>query len=135
MFYKNRINPTTKLCLYVNKKCGDCRKEYMVLKRASEKEIKDKNIVRPIPSIDKPYSCDCCNKQIITTKTLQLDHCHVTGAFRGWLCKECNISMGNLGDNIEGMIRVIYYMNNTEKKNIDDLISEFRLFPEKTSHK
>ena len=32
MFYKNRVNPDSKLCLYVNKKCDDCRKLYSVHK-------------------------------------------------------------------------------------------------------
>lgn len=122
IFYKNRVNPTTKLCLYVNKKCDYCRKRYLLHKRISEKQIKDLQIVRPIPSIEDPYMCDCCHKQIITTRTIQLDHCHETGDFRGWLCKECNISMGNLGDNIEGIIRVIKYMNRTEKKTIEEIL-------------
>lgn len=122
IFYKNRVNPKTKLCLYVNKKCDDCRKNYTIHKKKSVKQLKDHNIKRPIPSIECPYPCDCCNKSIITTKTIQLDHCHETGMFRGWLCKECNISMGNLGDNIEGMIRVIKYLNRTEKKKVEEIL-------------
>jgi hypothetical protein len=121
MFYKNRVNPKTKLCLYVNKKCLDCRKLYAVHKKKSTDNVKMLNIVRPVPSLQNPYKCDCCKKDIITTRTVQLDHCHETGLFRGWLCKECNISMGNLGDNISGMMRVIKYMNKTEKIDIDNL--------------
>jgi Recombination endonuclease VII len=121
IFYKNRVNPNTNLCLYVNKKCTDCRKLYMIHKKKSTDNVKNLNIVRPIPSIDNPYPCDCCNKDIITTKTIQLDHCHKTGSFRGWLCKECNISMGNLGDDISGIMRVIKYMNKTEKMELVDI--------------
>ena len=121
MFYKNRVNPTSKLCLYVNKKCADCRKLYSVHKKMSEEQIKEQNIVRPIPSLERPYPCDCCHKDIVTTKTIQLDHCHVKGIFRGWLCKECNISMGNLGDNIEGFIRAIKYLNRTEQKTSEEI--------------
>ena len=120
-FYKNRVNPTTKLCLYVNKKCKDCLKLYTVHKKISEQNVRDLNIERPKPSIDEPYPCDCCGKAILTTKTIQLDHCHENGMFRGWLCKECNISMGNLGDNIEGILRVIKYLNKTEGKTKEDL--------------
>lgn len=83
--------------------------------------LKKMNIKRPVPTIENPYECDCCNKKIITTKTVQLDHCHETGLFRGWLCKECNISMGNLGDNTNGIMRVIRYMNKTEKKSVQYL--------------
>jgi hypothetical protein len=71
--------------------------------------------------VEHPYPCDCCGKDIVTTKTIQLDHCHEKGVFRGWLCKECNISMGNLGDNIEGFIRAIKYLNRTEGKSCDEI--------------
>jgi hypothetical protein len=27
-----------------------------------------------------------------------LDHCHLTGAFRGWLCRQCNIALGMAKD-------------------------------------
>ena len=78
----------------------------------------------PIYAIVNPYRCDCCNKQIITTKTIQLDHCHKSGLFRGWLCKECNISITNLGDDISGLIRAIKYMNRAEKKSLDEIKNE-----------
>lgn len=88
-------------------------------------------IVRPIPSVENPYYCDCCYKSIVTTKTIQLDHCHLTGNFRGWLCKECNISIGNLGDDINSLINVIKYMNKSEKKTMEDLQHEIsRIFIE-----
>ena len=32
-FYKNRVNPITGLCLYANKKCRDCSKDYMIHKK------------------------------------------------------------------------------------------------------
>jgi hypothetical protein len=38
------------------------------------------------------------------------DHSHQTGAFRGWLCDPCNRSLGGIGDNIEGVIRVANYL-------------------------
>lgn len=121
-FYKNRVNPTTKLCLYTNKKCHDCIKLYNIHKKQSEKEIKDKNIERIVPTPENPYPCDNCNKPVTTSRTIQLDHCHKTGCFRGWICKECNISLGNLGDNIEGMFRTVHYLNKTYKYTKTELI-------------
>lgn len=120
-FYKNRINPTTGLCLYVNKKCHDCTVKYAIHKKASVEQVKEQGIIRPVPSKEKPYKCDSCSKDIITTKTLQLDHCHHTGKFRGWLCKECNISLGNLGDSIEGLFKTIKYLNKTQELSKEDL--------------
>lgn len=121
MFYQNRVNPTTKLCLYVNKKCDCCRKLYGVHKRQAVKHMKEMNIVRPISTLENPYPCECCGKLVTTSRTLQLDHCHVTGRFRGHTCKECNISTGNLGDSVEGLMRVIKYLNRTEMKTKDEL--------------
>lgn len=121
IFYTNRVNPDTKHCLYSNKKCDECRKQYAIHKKKSENDVKLLDIQRPIPSLENPYPCDCCGKDIVTTKTIQLDHCHKKGIFRGWLCKECNISIGNLGDDIEGIFRVIKYLNKTEGKTKDEL--------------
>ena len=121
MFYKNRVNPITRLCLYVNKKCHACRKLYAIHKKQAVNNMKEMNVIRPLPTVENPYPCDCCKKSIYTSRTLQLDHCHVTGRFRGHTCKECNISTGNLGDSIEGLMRVVRYLNITEGRSKDEL--------------
>ena len=41
----------------------------------------------------------------------QLDHCHETGDFRGWLCKKCNTGLGLLGDNVTELSRAIKYLS------------------------
>ena len=56
--------------------------------------------------------CEICE----STQNLVFDHCHTKELFRGWLCNSCNRSMGVLGDNIEGMLKCIHYLNKTEKK-------------------
>lgn len=103
--YKNRISPTG-FRLAVNKVCNDCTKAYGKEKKIAERAAPAR------PAL--PHPCDNCSKPITTAKTLQLDHDHKTHAFRGWLCKECNISIGNLGDNVHGMIRAAIYLNKTE---------------------
>jgi protein-arginine kinase activator protein McsA len=40
--------------------------------------------------------CECCDK---TDVKLQLDHCHKTEKFRGFICRSCNQVLGNYGDN------------------------------------
>jgi len=40
-----------------------------------------------------------------------LDHDHETGAFRGWLCRNCNSGLGFLGDNAEGLGGALMYLN------------------------
>jgi len=63
----------------------------------------DPTTVRP------PYDnrCDHCGKE---TTRLRLDHDHVTGKFRGWLCNDCNLAFGRFGDSVEGMRRGIAYL-------------------------
>ena len=41
---------------------------------------------------------------------LVLDHCHDKEVFRGWLCPPCNLGIGLLGDNMQGIERVIAYL-------------------------
>lgn len=105
-FYKHRISPDG-YRLRVNRVCHTCQR-----KDAREKKIAEKK-APPRPTL--PHPCENCQKAIVTNKTLQLDHDHVSLEFRGWLCKECNISIGNLGDNVVGMIRAALYLNKTEK--------------------
>ena len=60
----------------------------------------------PIPEV-----CDCCGRR----GKLQLDHCHESLSFRGWLCGKCNSGIGNLGDNISGLQLAIKYLKGTEQ--------------------
>ncbi len=64
----------------------------------------------PEPTRPAPGVCECCGKSQLGGKVLALDHCHATGAFRGWLCNRCNTSIGHLGDNKEGLLRAIKYL-------------------------
>lgn len=43
-------------------------------------------------------------------KAVCLDHCHRTGAFRGWLCRACNLGLGSLGDTHEALQRAADYL-------------------------
>lgn len=66
----------------------------------------------PEPTRPMPDACECCGKKE-TAKgrvNLNLDHCHVTGAFRGWLCSKCNLGIGKLGDSIEAVSKALSYL-------------------------
>jgi Recombination endonuclease VII len=54
--------------------------------------------------------CQICGK----TEELCYDHCHDTMKFRGVLCRGCNRSLGQLGDNIEGVQKVLDYLKKSE---------------------
>jgi hypothetical protein len=64
----------------------------------------------PEPTRPKPAACECCGSPPKPDKALALDHCHRTGAFRGWLCHSCNTALGKLGDDIAGLQRAIDYL-------------------------
>lgn len=40
----------------------------------------------------------CGKSEAESGRRLCLDHCHLTGRFRGWLCKDCNTAAGLLRD-------------------------------------
>jgi len=44
------------------------------------------------------------------SRRLHMDHDHETGKFRGWLCHNCNVAIGLLGDNVSRIRSVISYM-------------------------
>ena len=50
--------------------------------------------------------CECCGR----VSKLFLDHCHETDFFRGWLCRECNSSIGLMGDSVEGVRKALTYL-------------------------
>jgi hypothetical protein len=52
------------------------------------------------------HACDICRREGPT----ELDHCHVSGTFRGWLCHKCNTGLGKLGDDLAGVRRAIAYL-------------------------
>ena len=53
-----------------------------------------------------PTHCQCCGKQ---TK-LCYDHDHTTEQHRGWICQQCNQGISLLGDNIQGLIKALHYL-------------------------
>ena len=49
--------------------------------------------------------CQCCGD----SAQLLLDHCHDTGAFRGWVCNSCNSGAGIM-DNVERLEKRIIFL-------------------------
>ncbi len=63
----------------------------------------------PTPTRPEPALCECCGRPPCT-QGMHLDHCHETGAFRGWLCSGCNMAIGRLGDNHAGIMQAATYL-------------------------
>lgn len=68
----------------------------------------------PEPTRPEPSTCENCSGPPTGRGSLHLDHCHVTGKFRGWLCSLCNTAIGKLGDNREGLLRAIAYLDTAD---------------------
>lgn len=65
------------------------------------------------PTRPEPNNCELCGKEK-TRRTLHLDHCHKTNAFRGWLCSTCNTGIGKLGDTSSQLLKAYEYLKQAE---------------------
>jgi hypothetical protein len=81
-------------CKKCTKKAGEGKRE--ALKKAG-------NPVRP--KLGTP--CNLCKRK---DRKLVFDHDHITLLHRGWLCDNCNRSLGMLGDDIPSLERAIRYL-------------------------
>ena len=57
--------------------------------------------------------CDICKKN---NETLHVDHCHVSGKIRGYLCGACNKALGLFKDSTDNLKQAMEYLN--EFKNL-----------------
>jgi len=78
-------------------RCRDCIKKQTQIRN----ELKRK-------APDKPELCECCGK--VPKKHMALDHDHKTNEFRGWICDKCNVGIGLLGDDLEGVTNAMNYL-------------------------
>lgn len=92
-------------------------REYERRARAKDPERFRQKILRathkfkgyPAPTRPKPEFCECCGGPP-GKKSMALDHDHVTGKFRGWICHSCNLGIGRPGDTIGGLMRAVTYL-------------------------
>lgn len=59
--------------------------------------------------------CAIC-ADAIDMQTKRVDHCHETGYVRGLLCWNCNTGIGKLGDNVDGLMRAVHYLQQPHTK-------------------
>ena len=112
-FYRHRINQNGEKAgqrLRVNTNCKECSKRIGKEKRLIEKGLKHLK-----PQAGSP--CPSCGR---TTQKFEFDHCHDTGVFRGYICKDCNVGFGKFGDTPRGLLNGLKYLlkslPNTEEK-------------------
>ena len=84
-------------------------------KTEAKKKAKDLGIsfIAPNGSV-----CGVCGKSSSSGNGLVFDHCHEKNIFRGYCCNSCNRSIGVLGDNIDGILKVLNYLKKTDNRDI-----------------
>ena len=63
----------------------------------------------PVATRPKPERCESCG-DAPGKHPMNLDHCHKTNKFRGWLCGLCNRGLGQFKDDIGRMKKAIVYL-------------------------
>lgn len=69
-------------------------------------------ILESIPERPILGECEACG---YIPLTLSCDHDHETGLFRGWLCSDCNLALGNAHDSVEKLEGLIKYLRSKTK--------------------
>lgn len=65
---------------------------------------------RAQPTRPEPDACELCGRQSPAGQSLHLDHDHVTGGFRGWLCTHCNHGLGSFRDSPQLLRAAAHYL-------------------------
>ncbi len=61
-----------------------------------------------VPGVDE--RCEICGTREDRSTPLHLDHDHTTGAFRGWLCGNCNRAIGLLREEPARLLAAVEYL-------------------------
>lgn len=67
----------------------------------------------PEPTRPCPAVCEVCGDPP-GKKSLNLEHCHLTWMFRGWLCSNCNTALGLLKESSDRCIALARYIRSWE---------------------
>ena len=98
----------------LDSRCRKCVKEH----------TKIRNKLRKTAPV-QPDNCECC---FCSPEKWHLDHDHIYHTFRGWLCETCNIGIGKLGDDLQGIIYALKYLCSRTQINdsrvLDNLIKQ-----------
>ena len=70
----------------------------------------NQKIIRRLRNLYEPMKPDHCMLCENSSDVLEIDHCHITGQFRGWLCLDCNTTLGRMDDNPQFFINAIEYL-------------------------
>lgn len=86
--------------------------------------------IHPFPEVIEYISnhsgvCDICGRaENGQWESLNIDHCHKSGNFRGMLCSKCNKGIGLLRDDPEILRKAIIYLEHHRKLIPGETITE-----------
>lgn len=60
--------------------------------------------------LNQNNKCKICDIEFNGSKFTHIDHCHKTNTVRGLLCNNCNMALGQFGDNTDIMGMAIKYL-------------------------
>lgn len=63
-------------------------------------------------------NCACCGRLKTSQKNLSLDHNHITGEVRGFICQNCNLGLGHFQDSSDILRKAIKYLENPPLRKI-----------------
>ena len=69
----------------------------------------------------RPEVCDACGGPPDKNIGMHFDHCHKHGHFRGWICRECNLALGNVRDDPNRLLKLVAYLKRTARNPADQL--------------
>lgn len=91
--------------------CIDCHINYT---RQQRYNICNKTYLTKLS--EQGNACTICSKDLTEydSKQIHIDHCHVSGMFRGILCHHCNTGLGLFRDNSLLLQQAIRYLEETK---------------------
>lgn len=80
-------------------------------RRAIARRYDWKRVGADEPTRPMPRGCEICGSSPTGRDTvLQNDHEHLTGGFRGWLCRRCNRVLGMVKDSSDLCVALARYL-------------------------
>ena len=91
--------------------CRDCYSKKVKINPEEKKIYESKH---PRPKLGEEFACPVCNRKFVRKfqNDVVLDHSHVDGGVRGWVCSSCNTSIGKFYDDPSILQRAIDWIKN-----------------------
>jgi hypothetical protein len=106
---------------YIRDENGEMTDQYKA--RLEVKTAKWRQGLEDVAGRPPPLVCDVCQMPPDPGRRLHFDHCHTNGHFRGWLCRSCNLALGNVQDDPILLRKLAAYLeSNSEGTPVIDLL-------------